>query len=105
MFKRAVLVTSTRSLIKDQPSSYTPRRLDFHIIARSPTCGCKIEKLELKATQLLTMEPADKDATKKNQVSQDVGRAGFYGPDGKMKRGESIEGVAEAREPVLPGGS
>ena len=51
------------------------------------------------------MEPADKDATKKNQVSQDVGRAGFYGPDGKMKRGESIEGVAEAREPVLPGGS
>jgi len=26
------------------------------------------------------MEPADKDATKKNQVSHDVGRAGFYGP-------------------------
>jgi hypothetical protein len=82
--------------IDDKPAARQPRKLEFHIVVENPqNCGCSDPpKLELWATQLLVAKPG--------QSSVDQAQSGFYGPKGKMKPGESIEGQPSAPQPKLP---
>lgn len=82
-------------LIDDKPAAHQPRKLEFHIVVENPKhCGCTNDKLELWATQILVAKPGE------TTVDQSV--SGFYGPNGKMNPGQSIDGQPNAPLPKLP---
>lgn len=82
--------------IDDKPAASKPRKLEFHIVIENPVhCGCAgPAKLELWATQLLV--------AKTGATAADQTLSGFYGPNGKMKPDQSIEGQPIAPQPKVP---
>lgn len=91
--------------IEDEPAAARPRKLEFHIVVESPkNCNCPTAALELYATQIIAVDPKEKDPTSIGKASQSAPNTGLYGPQGKLiSPGWTITGVPPAApQPIVP---